>query len=65
MNATARTRVRDVRIPAREPATACSRCPVCGSEECLVLEELGTYCATMTAASLSGEAARVEEPAKG
>ncbi len=50
----------DPRYPSREnlvlveePATACTSCPVCGSEECLMLEELGTYCATMTATSLA------------
>lgn len=29
----------------------CTRCPVCASEECKVLEELGMYCETMCAAS--------------
>jgi hypothetical protein len=40
-------------VLVEEPATACTTCPVCGSEECLMLEELGTYCATMTAASVA------------
>jgi hypothetical protein len=47
-------------LVAESPA-ACTGCPVCGSEECLMLEELGTYCATMTAASL---ATRKEEAEK-
>lgn len=47
--------------PAKPPATTCVKCPVCGSEECLMLEELGNYCATMTAASL---ARREEEAAR-
>jgi hypothetical protein len=29
----------------------CTRCPVCATETCAVLEELGTYCQTMCAAS--------------
>ena len=42
-------------------SATCTSCPVCGSEECLMLEELGTYCRTMTAASL---ATRKEEAEK-
>jgi hypothetical protein len=30
---------------------SCARCPVCASEECKVLEQLGMYCQTMCAAS--------------
>ena len=40
-------------VLVEEPAATCTSCPVCGSEECLMLEELGTYCATMTATSLA------------
>ena len=29
----------------------CARCPVCATEECKVLEQLGMYCMTMCAAS--------------
>jgi hypothetical protein len=29
----------------------CTRCPVCSTEECAVLEELGMFCETMCAAS--------------
>jgi hypothetical protein len=29
----------------------CTRCPVCATEECKVLEQLGMYCGTMCAAS--------------
>ena len=29
----------------------CALCPVCGSEECKMLEQLGMYCMTMCAAS--------------
>lgn len=64
MNARSRTPARDVRALVEEPATACTECPVCGSEECLVLEELGTYCATMTAASPAKERQRPEAPAR-
>lgn len=53
MNAELRSSSRDVQVLVEEPANACSKCPVCGSEECLMLEELGNYCATMTAASLA------------
>jgi hypothetical protein len=53
MKADPRSSSRDVRVLVEEPATACTRCPICGSEECLMLEELGTYCATMTAAALA------------
>ncbi|MBK6405766.1 MAG: hypothetical protein IPN03_10710 [Holophagales bacterium] len=48
-------------VLVEEPAATCTSCPVCGSEECLMLEELGTYCRTMTAASL---ATRKEEAEK-
>lgn len=44
---------REDRNGAERPVTTCTHCPVCGSEECLMLEELGTYCSTMTAASLA------------
>ena len=41
--------------PARNvhPLPSCATCPVCGTDECLVLEELGTYCLTMTSAQLA------------
>jgi hypothetical protein len=48
------------RVKGEDAATTCVKCPVCGSEECLILEELGNYCSTMTAASV---AKRVEEAA--
>ncbi len=63
MDAESRPRCRAARGAAEEPATTCTKCPVCGSEECLVLEELGTYCATMTAASLAAKEAPL--PRKG
>ena len=53
MKAETRHPARQVRTRTAVSATACTECPVCGSEECLVLEELGSYCATMTAASLA------------
>ena len=53
MNAEARPSPRDVRVLVEEPAATCTECPICGSEECLMLEELGNYCSTMTAASLA------------
>lgn len=55
MNAEPRPRSRSAKSAAEEPATTCAKCPVCGREECLVLEELGAYCATMTAASLAAK----------
>ena len=61
MKANPRPSVRESLVLVEEPATACTSCPVCGSEECLMLEELGTYCATMTATSL---ATRKEEAEK-
>ncbi|HYN42648.1 MAG TPA: hypothetical protein VE129_12775 [Thermoanaerobaculia bacterium] len=61
MKADPRSSSRKNLVLAEEPATACTSCPVCGSEECLMLEELGTYCATMTATSL---AIRKEEAEK-
>ena len=61
MNADSRSSRRHAQVLAEEPATACTKCPICGSEECLMLEELGNYCATMTAASL---ARREEEAAR-
>ena len=53
MKADSRSSSRKPMVLVEEPATACTSCPICGSEECLILEELGTYCATMTAASLA------------
>lgn len=60
MKARVRHPAREVGSRKAEPGTACTECPVCGSEECLVLEELGSYCATMMAASL----ARAEKEGK-
>lgn len=57
MKAEPRSSSREAVILVEEPATACTSCPVCGSEECLMLEELGTYCATMTATSLANREA--------
>lgn len=53
MNADPRSAARQARNVAEAPAAVCTECPVCGSEECRMLEELGSYCATMTAASLA------------
>ncbi len=61
MKTDSRSSSREALVRVEEPATACTSCPVCGSEECLMLEELGTYCATMTATSL---ATRKEEAEK-
>jgi hypothetical protein len=61
MKANPRSSSRESLVLVEEPATACTSCPVCGSEECLMLEELGTYCATMTATSI---ASRKEEAEK-
>ena len=68
MHANPRSSVREVRAVGEAPAAVCTECPVCGSEECLMLEELGTYCATMAAASLAKKASaakKEEEAAKG
>ncbi|MCL4809547.1 MAG: hypothetical protein KJ062_17420 [Thermoanaerobaculia bacterium] len=62
MNADPRTSAREARTLVEAPATVCTECPVCGSEECLMLQELGSYCATMTAASLAKK--REESPKK-
>lgn len=40
----------------------CMRCPVCATETCKVLEDLGMYCETMCAAS-EARAARKEKKA--
>jgi hypothetical protein len=61
MKAEPRSSSREVRPVVEAPAAVCTECPVCGSEECLMLEDLGTYCATMAAASL---AKKEEERAK-
>lgn len=53
MSADPRSSRREALVLVEETPAACTSCPVCGSEECLMLEELGTYCRTMTAASLS------------
>lgn len=37
---------------------SCTSCPVCGTEECLFLEELGMYCGTMAAAQLASGGGR-------
>lgn len=60
MNARTGSADRKPRAVAKATPAACTECPVCGSEECLMLEELGNYCATMAAASL----AKKEEPAR-
>ena len=39
---------------------SCMRCPVCGSEECEALEELGMYCEVKASAS---QATRTDRPA--
>lgn len=31
----------------------CLRCPVCGTEECMILDQLGNYCETRTAVALA------------
>lgn len=61
MNANPRSSSRQARPVVEAPVGVCTECPVCGSEECLMLEELGYYCATMAAASL---AKKEEESAK-
>ena len=42
----------------------CTRCPVCATEACAVLEELGMFCETMCAAS-QAEAADAAKAHKG
>jgi len=39
----------------------CTRCPVCSTEACAVLEELGMFCETMCAASQAEAADRTGE----
>lgn len=65
MKAETRHPASEARSRKAAPAASCMECPVCGSEECLVLEELGTYCATMMAAGLSRaeKVARAEKDA--
>ena len=53
MKADPRSSAQKARTVVEASAAVCTECPVCGSEECLMLEELGNYCATMTAASLA------------
>jgi len=36
----------------------CVRCPVCASETCRILQELGMYCETQCAASLAQASSR-------
>lgn len=62
MNAHPRSSSRESRTVVEAAAVTCTECPVCGSEECLMLEELGSYCATMAAASLAKQ--REESPKK-
>ena len=51
--------------PAMEEHHTCLRCPVCGTEECAVLQDLGTTCQTAQAALEATLAARVRRgPAK-
>jgi hypothetical protein len=42
--------------PRPEGHHTCMRCPVCATETCNVLQELGMYCETQCAASQGGEA---------
>ncbi|HTS01519.1 MAG TPA: hypothetical protein VMN04_03280 [Thermoanaerobaculia bacterium] len=37
--------------PGPEGHHTCTRCPVCATETCEVLQDLGMYCETMCAAS--------------
>jgi hypothetical protein len=53
MSADPRSSRHETLVPVEEPPAACTCCPVCGTEECLMLEELGAYCGTKTAASLA------------
>ena len=56
--------------PARAPRVApdghhtCMRCPVCATEACKVLQDLGMYCDTQCAAS-EARATEKEERAAG
>jgi len=61
MKAEPRSSSRETLVLVEEAATACTSCPICGSEECLMLEELGTYCATMTATSLANRKEEAEK----
>jgi hypothetical protein len=38
----------------------CTRCPVCATDTCNVLEELGMYCETMCAASQANATERAD-----
>ena len=40
--------------PGREGHHTCTRCPVCGMEECAVLQDLGMACNTAQAATDTG-----------
>ena len=47
------------RNPAAEGHHTCRTCPVCGTEECKILQQLGMYCDTSCAVF---EAARTDTP---
>ncbi|MCC6132565.1 MAG: hypothetical protein IT186_21785 [Acidobacteria bacterium] len=39
---------------------SCQSCPVCGSEECEMLSQLGNYCETRTAITLAARVLELE-----
>lgn len=49
--------------PGAEGHHSCRECPICGTEECRVLSELGMYCDTAQAAqeARAAEAARARK----
>lgn len=54
--------------PDAEGHHTCRECPICGTEECRVMSELGMYCDTAQAAHEAGAAvsaaARTPPPSK-
>ena len=47
--------------PVAPGCPACTDCPVCGTDACFYLEELGMYCTTMLAAAQATAAAAAED----
>ncbi len=47
--------------PVALGCAGCTDCPVCGTDACFYLEELGMYCTTMLAAGQATAAATAED----
>jgi hypothetical protein len=52
------------KAPLEARVHTCLECPVCGTESCKTLQELGMYCETAIAAAEASRASWAEPPEK-